>query len=61
KLEASAATSIAGGFLIFLSEKNWLEAISKKELDLSPTPKFIFVRITKDNDCYLCCSLHKLL
>ncbi|MDW8640320.1 hypothetical protein Q7V69_09480, partial [Streptococcus suis] len=27
KLKALAATSIAGGFLVFLYEKNWLEAI----------------------------------
>ncbi|TFU81028.1 hypothetical protein E4T83_10305 [Streptococcus sp. AN2] len=26
-----AATSIAGGFLVFLFEKNWLEAIIKKQ------------------------------
>ncbi|MDW8640262.1 hypothetical protein Q7V69_09185, partial [Streptococcus suis] len=30
KLKALAATSIAGGFLVFLYEKNWLEAIIKK-------------------------------
>ncbi|MDW8671597.1 hypothetical protein Q7V65_05005, partial [Streptococcus suis] len=29
KLKALAATSIAGGFLVFLYEKNWLEAIIK--------------------------------
>ncbi|WP_206696042.1 hypothetical protein, partial [Streptococcus pseudopneumoniae] len=28
--EALSATSIAGGFLVFLYEKNWLEAIIKK-------------------------------
>ncbi|MBY0718661.1 MULTISPECIES: hypothetical protein [Streptococcus] len=27
KLKALSATSIAGGFLVFLFEKNWLEAI----------------------------------
>ncbi|HFI0648689.1 TPA: hypothetical protein ACGO32_002394, partial [Streptococcus suis] len=30
KLKALAATSIAGGFLVFLYEKNWLEAIIKR-------------------------------
>ncbi|MDW8637017.1 hypothetical protein Q7V72_03225, partial [Streptococcus suis] len=30
KLKALAATSIAGGFLVFLYEKNWLEAIKLK-------------------------------
>ncbi|WP_105152267.1 hypothetical protein, partial [Streptococcus suis] len=30
KLKALAATSIAGGFLVFLYEKNWLEAIIKQ-------------------------------
>ncbi|TII08188.1 hypothetical protein FAJ40_09340, partial [Streptococcus suis] len=29
KLKALSATSIAGGFLVFLYEKNWLEAIIK--------------------------------
>ncbi|MFS6389867.1 hypothetical protein SUW42_08600, partial [Streptococcus agalactiae] len=28
--KALLATSIAGGFLVFLFEKNWLEAINKK-------------------------------
>ncbi|MDW8671990.1 hypothetical protein Q7V65_07020, partial [Streptococcus suis] len=32
KLKALAATSIAGGFLVFLYEKNWLEAIIRKNL-----------------------------
>ncbi|NQJ67621.1 hypothetical protein HO547_10315 [Streptococcus suis] len=32
KLKALAATSIAGGFLVFLFVKNWLEAIIKKWL-----------------------------
>ncbi|MBM7313375.1 hypothetical protein JO387_08320, partial [Streptococcus suis] len=31
KLKALSATSIAGGFLVFLYEKNWLEAIRKKD------------------------------
>ncbi|HEM2733733.1 hypothetical protein [Streptococcus suis] len=30
KLKALSATSIAGGFLVFLFEKNWLEAIIKR-------------------------------
>ncbi|MDW8597559.1 hypothetical protein Q7V25_06245, partial [Streptococcus suis] len=30
KLKALAATSIAGGFLVFLYEKNWLEAIMQR-------------------------------
>uniref|UniRef100_UPI000945D870 hypothetical protein n=1 Tax=Streptococcus suis TaxID=1307 RepID=UPI000945D870 len=30
--KALAATSIAGGFLVFLYEKNWLEAIMQKTL-----------------------------
>ncbi|MET3634231.1 hypothetical protein [Streptococcus porcorum] len=30
KLKALSATSIAGGFLVFLYEKNWLEAIIEK-------------------------------
>ncbi|MHB9782881.1 hypothetical protein ACXM1Q_009250, partial [Streptococcus sp. 10F2] len=29
KLKALSATSIAGGFSVFLFEKNWLEAIIK--------------------------------
>ncbi|HEL0219657.1 TPA: hypothetical protein TUF60_001972, partial [Streptococcus equi subsp. zooepidemicus] len=29
KLKALSATSYAGGFLVFLYEKNWLEAIIK--------------------------------
>ncbi|MBS8093658.1 hypothetical protein F6P76_01035, partial [Streptococcus suis] len=32
KLKALSATSIAGGFLVFLYEKNWLEAIIEKAL-----------------------------
>ncbi|MEY8463211.1 hypothetical protein, partial [Streptococcus merionis] len=31
KLKALSPTSIAGGFLVFLFEKNWLEAIIKTD------------------------------
>ncbi|MBM7313441.1 hypothetical protein JO387_08665, partial [Streptococcus suis] len=34
KLKALSATSIAGGFLVFLYEKNWLEAIIKERVEL---------------------------
>ncbi|NQP67479.1 hypothetical protein HO906_07515 [Streptococcus suis] len=29
-----SATSIAGGFLVFLYEKNWLEAITKTDIHI---------------------------
>ncbi|MBS8101265.1 hypothetical protein F6P82_06335 [Streptococcus suis] len=37
-----SATSIAGGFLVFLYEKNWLEAIIKRRLSVS---KFLIKNI----------------
>ncbi|MDW8638367.1 hypothetical protein Q7V72_10330, partial [Streptococcus suis] len=43
KLKALAATSIAGGFLVFLYEKNWLEAIIKN--DRMQYPVALFFRI----------------
>ncbi|TII07001.1 hypothetical protein FAJ40_10710 [Streptococcus suis] len=41
-----SATSIAGGFLVFLYEKNWLEAIIK---DVSGGSHLIFVIMEKKN------------
>ncbi|ABP90392.1 hypothetical protein SSU98_1439 [Streptococcus suis 98HAH33] len=38
-----AATSIAGGFLVFLYEKNWLEAIIKKRLQTFETILFFYL------------------
>ncbi|HEM5105245.1 hypothetical protein J5O02_08565 [Streptococcus suis] len=43
KLKALAATSIAGGFLVFLFEKNWLEAIIKKWLQTFETILFFYL------------------
>ncbi|WP_074410857.1 hypothetical protein, partial [Streptococcus suis] len=51
--KALAATSIAGGFLVFLYEKNWLEAITKKRvrwtdsLILPIITKLLFVSLAK--------------
>ncbi|MGI0291827.1 hypothetical protein ACRE0J_11335, partial [Streptococcus pneumoniae] len=48
KLEALSATSIAGGFLVFLYEKNWLEAIIKSIVSGVETPDtmlFLYQRL----------------
>ncbi|MDW8637902.1 hypothetical protein Q7V72_07870, partial [Streptococcus suis] len=57
KLKALAATSIAGGFLVFLYEKNWLEAIKEVRVTekLSPHCQVIVIikQLTQYSSIYL--------